>query len=263
MEYSKQNTQSEKDGDRQVFYCQNCGMKCSDNSSYCHKCGIKLIKLKLCNKCKNHSLEANIHCNFCGTLIGEEKKMKFSIHKTFSETRMALYFSIIGLAFSIFQFYSLKDFLGYLSITRIELAFLDFKNIVLFSFILTSSIYNLKVPRLPNELIILGLVGSFITTGIIGGINVIRDYFLVMIILFVVGYIFFEFIKPVQGGTVKYCIVIGTFMEFNLLTSFIVLTFVFLIPKYMLDIYVRGRDKFTTTIPYISISAFFVIFLNL
>lgn len=271
MEKDDQRIQGGQDGNHRFFYCQKCGTKNSANFSYCHKCGVKLTRYNLCNECKNYSLDTSIHCNFCGTLIGETKEEKFPIQKIFSESRIELYIGILGLAVSIIPIISIESFLRYLSYETIEIICSNLKNIALFSFIITSSIYNIKIPKFPNKLVYLGFFISIITSGICGfiasgtagGKIAILDSFLAGLIILCLGYIIFQWFRSIGGGTVKYSIVIGMFLGSRLLLSFIALIFLFLIPKYILDIYVRERKDFVNTIPYISLSAFFTIILNI
>ena len=138
-------------------YCHMCGASLLKESSYCHQCGSKLLFRIPCKKCGMFCSDNVFFCHSCGAVLKikkEKESFKQALLSFFSENRVALLISTVGLALSLYQFDELKLFLKDIIIIDSQSDVFTIKTTILFSILLTVSLYNYKVPIIPDVIVL-------------------------------------------------------------------------------------------------------------
>ncbi len=193
-----------------------------------------------------------------------------SLSSFFSENRISLLISFTGLLLSLYQFDQFKFILKAILALDSPSDIFTLKTIILFSILLTLSLYNFKVPVIPDAIVIpgifLGLAISFVTGGVTDGMNSILSILALGGVFYLTAWFFYIVSNHykinmglIGGGTIKLSAMIGAYIGIDNTLPMIAITYLLLLPKYLLDIHYKKKECVENTAPYLTLSVIITI----
>lgn len=244
-------------------YCHDCGALAVPDSVFCHRCTAKLSSYVTCPGCASPVLVTHRFCNFCGASLHHDPPTPLSSFRSFlsnfTESRLALIVSVIGLAVALYPLVPPDALANYFSTITFELR--NLRHALLFSLLFALSLFNLRIPIIPDRLVLPGIITALLLSaaavGWRGVIDSLAGLLLCGLSFLIAAWVINQSygIDLIGGGTVKLAAMIGGYFGLFAASVFLVAAIIFLVPKYVIDVHVRGRNQLINTAPYLSLAA--------